>query len=267
MKKVLIGLVILAVLGGGGFFIYKKVVSKPKVEVKKTLKTKKPAINLLELEKRPYVTLVPRVDGHEVTMTIDKIKLDETEVEYELEYQAGNMLQGAGGRIDFDLEEPPVSKNLLFGSCSKGKCKYDDDVFSGSLTLYFDGQEVYGLKSEFTLGKMADEAGVFSSNDVKVSLDVGQNGLDGNTFVIVASTMGLPAEVEGKVLAGPIGFFTAKKETVKEATLTFKGIKEDGDLKVLGWDGSNWQEYEAVVEGETVSAEVDQLATFILVKL
>ncbi len=273
MKKILLIVVIFIILGVGGFFVYKKVISRPKDEARKTITSKKPEVNLLEREKRPYVTLIPRADGREVSMTINDLKNQEELVEYELEYQAGSMLQGAGGRIDFSEEPAPVTKKLLFGSCSKGKCKYDEDVSGGSLTLYFTGQEEYGLKTEFTLNKMEDKKGVFTSRDVKTSLDVGEKGLDNDVFVIVASTMGLPAspaggpsEVGGEVVAGPIGFFTAEKQTIKKATLTFKGIKAEGNLKVLGWDGSNWQEYETKLEDNTATAQVDQLATFVLVK-
>lgn len=263
MKKIILILIILAVLGGG-FFAYKAISSKKQAS-KKVVQKKKPEVNLIEMEKRPYITLVPREDGHEVSMTIADLKLKETDLEYEMEYQAGNMLQGAGGRIDFTEEKPPVSKNLLFGSCSKGKCKYDEDVSSGSLTLYFSGKEDYGLKGDFTIAKMEEAEGVFNSRDVKVSLNVGEKGLDDEVFVVVLYTMGLPAEVDGEVIAGPYGFFTSQEQSLKEAELTFKS-SEQGDLKILGWDGSQWQEYETKVADGQAVAEVDQLTTFILVK-
>ena len=265
MKKTLLILIILAILGGGGFLAYKKISAKKQESKSKVVQKRKPEVNLIELAKRPYVTLTPRADGHEVSMTIDGLKLKETNLEYEMEYQAGNMLQGAGGRIDFNEEKPPVSKNLLFGSCSKGKCKYDDDVFSGSLTLYFSGKEDYGLKGDFTISQMKAAEGIFSSRDVKASLDVGEKGLDDDVFVVVLYTMGLPGDVKGEVLAGPYGFFTAQKQIIKKAKLTFK-TSQEGDLKILGWDGSDWQEYETVSADGVISASVDQLGTFVLIK-
>jgi hypothetical protein len=267
MKKIIPLLIIFALLAGGGFFAYKKLGARKEKEKPKTVTSKKRnPVNILELEKRPYITLTPRSDGHELSVTIDNLKHDEERVEYELEYQAGTMLQGAGGRIDFTEEPAPVTKNLLFGSCSKGKCKYDEDVNSGSLTLYFEGKEDYSLKGEFTLGKMAEKEGVFNSQDVKVSLDVGEKGLDDDTFMVVASTMGLPGKVKGKILAGPIGFFTAGSPDVEEATLTFKRIKEDLEgAQILGWDGLDWQEYEITIEDESASTTVNQLGTYILV--
>jgi hypothetical protein len=265
MKKIVLIVIILTILSFGGFLAYKKMASKKQESQSKVVQKKKPEVNLIELAKRPYVTLTPRADGHEVSMTIDGLKLKETNLEYEMEYQAGSMLQGAGGRIDFKEEKPPVSKNLLFGSCSKGKCKYDDDVSSGSLTLYFSGSEDYGLKGDFTIAKMEEAEGVFNSRDVKVSLNVGKEGLDDDVFVVVLYTMGLPGVVKGEVLAGPYGFFTAQKQSIKKAELTFK-TSQEGDLKILGWNGNDWQEYETVSADGLISASVDKLTTFVLVK-
>jgi hypothetical protein len=265
MKKFIVILIILTLVGAG-YFGYKKFFAKKEEKSKVVTSKKRNPVNILDLEKRPYVTLIPREDGHEVAMSIANLHYGEDRVEYELEYQAGTLLQGAGGRIDFNEEAPPVTKNLLFGSCSKGKCKYDEDVSGGSLTLHFEGKEDYSLKGEFTLGKMADKEGVFQSRDVKVSLDVGEEGLDDDVFVMVASTMGLPGEVEGEVIAGPVGFFTADRVSIEEATLTFKGIDKEGDLKVLGWDDADWQKYEVELEDNTATSEIDQLTTFVLVK-
>jgi len=266
VKKIVIFIIILVFLGGG-FLAYKKFVKKPSTEEKKAVVSKKkPQVNLIDLEKRPYVTLVPREDGREVSMTITKTHFGEDKVEYELEYQAGTMIQGAFGRIDFSEEPLPVTKKLLFGSCSKGKCKYDEDVSGGSLTLYFKGSEDYAVKGEFTIGQTGEKEGVFSSRDAKISLDVGEKGLSAGTFVIVSSTIGLPEEVEGKVLAGPVGFFTANSVKINQATLSFKGINEDLDkVKVLGWVNSQWQVYEAVKEEDGISSQVDSLGTFVLV--
>lgn len=266
MKKVILVVLIIIFLGAGGFFVYRKISKKEEArEAPKVVSRKRPEVNLLDLEKRPYVTIVPRADGRELFVTIDQLKMDEKRVEYELEYQAGTLLQGAGGRIDFSEEPAPVTKKILLGSCSKGKCKYDEDVSGGSLSLYFEGKEDYGLKGEWSLGLMSEREGVFTSRDVKISLDVGENGLASSAFVIVFNTLGLPEEVGDEVLAGPVGFFTSGAE-IKKGTLAFRGVKEEEGLKVLGWDGSDWQEYEVKREGDDLAAEVDQLGTFVLAK-
>jgi len=263
MKKILI-VIFLFLLAGGGYFGYQKF--KPtqvEEEEKKVINRKETLVNQLDLEKRPYVVLRPREDGRELSLTISNLKMGEKRVEYELEYQAGTMIQGAFGRIDFEEEPAPVTKKLLLGSCSKGKCTYDKDVSGGSLTLYFEGREDYSLKGDFTLNQMEEKEGIFSSRDLKASLGVGTGQLGTNDFVVVFSTMGLPDKVDGQVLAGPVGFFGANK-SVSEGILTFKTDETEG-VKVLGWDGEEWKSYPVEAEDGSVFAEIDRLGSYVLV--
>lgn len=268
MKKIAIAVIIFILLGLAGFLIYKKAASQKKIkeEEKKVVSRKKPALNIIDLEKRPYITLVPREDGREVFMTIGKTYLNEDEVDYQFEYQAGTMLQGASGKVNFKEEPTPITKKILFGSCSKGTCSYDEDVSGGSLTLYCRGKEDYGVKGDFSLAQMKEKKGIFFSRDGKISLNVGGKGLADDVFVICADTIGLPKTVSNKVIAGPIGFFTAAKQTIKQAELTFANVEESGDLKVLTWDGAEWKEFKAIKKNDLLIAEVNQLGTFALVK-
>ncbi|MBU0618865.1 hypothetical protein KKD62_01365 [Patescibacteria group bacterium] len=225
-------------------------------------------INQLPIKDRPYVTLIPRVDGKEVVLTINGSAGADL-VEYELEYQAGNMIQGAFGRIDFSQDEPPVSKELLFGSCSKGKCKYDEDVSGGSLTLRFEGEQRFVLKGDFTLQLMAETEGIFTSRDGRLSLDLGSKDLASSTYVIVANTLGLPGTIEGEVVAGPYGFFTAAKSgKLAGAVLSWQTSDDPAGLKIYGYVNGDWQEFSQnrSVEDKTISVSVDQLTTFVLVK-
>ena len=266
---IIIILILLGFIGGG--FAYLKFGKKPagKPEQGERVVTQVEKINDLELEKRPYVSLVPREDGKELFLTISNLKLREAKVEYELEYQAGTMIQGVFGRIDFGEETPPVTKKLLLGSCSKGKCKYDEDVTGGTLTLRFSGGERdYVLREDFTLNLMSEKEGLFTSRNTKVSLDVGSQGLSASTYVVVMLTFGLPKEVKGELIAGPIGFFTTQQIPLrKEVTLTFKEVEEAEGVKAYGLVKDEWQEFEEVeVEDNSISVSVDQLTTFVLIK-
>jgi len=267
MKKVFLIGIILVGLSAGGFFIWKNKNSAPQEEkTKKVVSSVKPEVNLLETGKRPFVTLIPREDGHEVSLNISDLKGGEKTVEYELEYQAGTLLQGAGGRIDFEEEKPPVAKKLLFGSCSKGKCKYDEDVHSGSLTLYFDNGEKYGLKTGFTLGTVEQEEGVFKTQDLKTSLEIKESSLSEDSFIVAMSTMGLPDEVKKEIVSGPVGFFASAEAKIEEALLTFSRVDSEADLKILRWDGEQWQEYETEKKEDSVIASVNSLGVFLLVE-
>jgi len=265
MKKtqlyLVIGLVLVAVIAGF-FFLKNKKTAAP--EASTTPQRKVEQINQLPIKDRPFVTLTPRADGKEVTLSLDNVK-DASKVEYEMEYTAGAMLQGVFGTIDFSQEVPPVEKQLLFGSCSKGKCKYDDNVTGGSLTLRFEGDDPYVLKSDFNLQLMSEREGVFTSKDAKASLDVGTS-LSDSTYMIIHNTMGLPASLEGEVVAGPYAFLTAANSKLTKATLTIKSKDDLIGTKLMFYTGTAWTELTStVVEGE-ISAPVTSLGTFVLVK-
>lgn len=255
---------ITAILGLVVFFVYNN--KNKKTDTPTTPTRRVEQINKLAVKDRPYVTLTPRTDGREITLTIDNLT-NVTNAEYELEYQAGSMLQGVFGTIDFSTEEQPVSKKLLFGSCSKGKCKYDDNVTGGSLTMRFEGkEEPYVLKSDFNLQQMADREGVFTSKDIKATLDVGKVGLASSTYVVIASTMGLPAELEGEVIAGPYAFLAASSPRLTQAELTIKSKDDLTTAKLFHWTGQAWTELKSELGTNKITAPVSGLGTFVLVK-
>ncbi len=71
-------------------------------------------VNQIPVTERPFAQILPRSDGREVTIIVDQYQTS-SEVEYELEYQAGTLLQGAFGTIDFTTENPPVKRNIFLG--------------------------------------------------------------------------------------------------------------------------------------------------------
>lgn len=234
-----------------------------------TKTTKVEQINQLPLEKRPYVTMFTRADGKEINLTIDKVQ-DATTIEYELEYydEDRTFIEGALGTVDFSKESQPVTKQLLLGTCSKNVCRYHEGVSGGSVTLRFGGGSApYVLKTDFNLQLMGNKEGVFGSKDAKVTLEVGRAGLPLTTYVMIASTMGLPDAVPAgaTVLSGPYAFLSATSPTLKQATITFKGVT-DATAKILFWDGKAWKELKTTVADNAASAPATSLGTFVLVK-
>ena len=258
---IIIPLVILLIVGG---FVFLR---KPKQEEKR-LETPKgiKEINVLAVKKRPYMTLRPSADGHFLYVEVVDSK-DFKTADYEFEYQAGTSIKGGIGSFDFS-EEPPYEDEKLLGTKSKADYYFDENVFAGSFTFIFMNGERSALKTDFTLQKAGDEQGKFSSRDLKVILDVGKTGLADNTYVVTIQTMGLPAKVEGEVLAGPYGFFSSGKSLVKSAALTFKSKEELEGAKILAWTNGEWIEMEEDLEiGEgKISATVSLLTTFVVVK-
>lgn len=260
LKFIIPGLILIVVLA---WLFWPSKKNKP---TSQTQTQKMEEINKVDIANRPFVTLTPREDGKEVTLGIDRVK-NATKVEYELEYQAAALIQGAFGTIDFTQEPAPVAKKILFGSCSKGTCKYDEGVTGGSLTLRFDGgSQAFALKSDFNLQQMFDRQGVFTSNDSKATLDVGKSGLPNDTFVIISGTMGLPTDVSGEVLAGPYSFLAAADHSLKNATITFQSKDDLTGAKLEYWNGKSLVDLKATLGDGKLTAPVTGLGTFLVVK-
>lgn len=272
MKKIIPVLLIILILSSvllGWKFLLKK---KPAGEVEEELKPRIEAINQLPLQQRPYITIEPKSEtkpqdyGHWITVTIANAS-NYKKVEYEVEYQAGNLIQGFMHRIDFAKESFPVSKEGFFGSESKGKYKYDEDVRSGHILFKFfkDNLNYDALKTYFNIQNMAEQKGLFTSNDGKASLEVGNKDLNGGDYIVVASTLGLPSQTEGRIVSEPYGFYGNRSVALNNATLTIKSKENLTGAKILGWDGKKWQEYQVKQQEDSFSVKVNYLGTFVLV--
>jgi hypothetical protein len=184
-----------------------------------------------------------------------------------MEYQAAELIQGVFGTIDLNAERLPVTKDLLFGSCSKDKCRYDEGVTGGSLTMRFDGGSApYALKSDFNLQQMFDRQGKFTSKDSKATLDAGTKGLTDKTFVIVSGTMGVPTDIDEEIVAGPYSFLAATGQVLREATITIQSKDDLTGAKLMFWDGKKLTELKATDGDGKISAPVTSLGTYLLVK-
>lgn len=267
VKTILVLAVVILVAGGTAALLLRSPGKKQETE-KETAPRVEP-VNQLPIKERPFTSIIPRADGREVMIVVDHLN-SASEVEYELEYQAGKLLQGAFGKIDFSKEEAPVQRNILLGSCSAGgKCSYHEDVNGGTLLLrYLDG-EVVALKGEWNFQLMSQQQGRFTSRDAKFTFDVGKNGLSARTFVIVAQTMGLPGPVDGEIIGGPYIVTLPKGiyPRTKEISLTMHTNTTDPNLKLLGWTEAGWIEYEVKQSGKTLEASVDQPTTFVAITI
>lgn len=120
---------------------------------------------LIELtpEEQPYIKLIPRADGHELKLVVQKINSNVSEIEYELIYTAQDngmeIEKGVSGNIA--VTNGSVQRDLLLGtsSCTNGcKYKYDTGVSSGSLslTLITSSGQVSTYETPFSLKSAAD---------------------------------------------------------------------------------------------------------------
>jgi len=256
-KKLTIILIIVAVLlVVGGIFLIKaknknQNLSENQQEQKKTLET--------PLEDRPYVVLIPRADGKEFTLEISRIKNAKT-IEYELVYESQGLSRGVIGSVELSSGETEVSRKLLLGTCSRDVCKYDEGVEQGNLTLRFRGTE--GTRKFETTFHLQQGGKELTSMDNNFKL-VGK--FAAGTFYITMPTIGLPEKVEGKVVGGPYGIFTAGSSLAKNSTLTMALSEVSTSAKLFLFDGTSYTEQTgAKVEGQNLTATINSLGTFFI---
>jgi len=110
---------------------------------------------------KPQVSLIPRSDGHELTLKITGIKPVFAKIEYELVYTASDrgleIEKGVSGIAESkDIVAEKFERKILLGteSCTNGcKYKYDIGVNGGTLnlTLITPDNQVASMTLPFTL--------------------------------------------------------------------------------------------------------------------
>lgn len=256
MKKnlTIILIVIAILLVVGGIFLIR---GKKKTETaSEKQKTQQETVLETPLEERPFVSLTPRTDGKEFTLDISRIKEAKT-IEYELVYESQGLSRGVIGSVELN-GETEVSRKLLLGSCSKDVCKYDEGVEQGTLTLRFRGSGgTRKFESDFHLQQGGKELNSIDGN-FKLA-----GKFSAGTFYLTMSTIGLPEKVEGKVVSGPYGIFTAGSSSVKGSTLTMSLSESPATAKLFLFDGkSSTEQTGAKIEGQNITATVSSLGTF-----
>lgn len=262
-KNVLIiaGIVLLVIVAG--VFALSRGEKTQTVEEDKALKKRKISepVNIIDLLERPYIVIKPNSDGRNLTIEVDSFKKEATEMEYELEYKSGSLQQGVFGSLS--LTSLPASTKQLMGSCSAGgACTYHEDVTGGTLVTRFIGEENYALKTEWRYIENKDKSTQIGSTDAKFQMS--SSDLSKVTIAIVGDSSGLPGEINETIVSTP--YFLATIPSVSgKAELTMRA-NEEGNLKIMGWDGSKWIEFEGTVDGKTITATVDLLQAYVVVK-
>ncbi len=192
----------------------------------------------IPLNERPITTLTPTADGHWLILSITKLnpvieKYDSTSLDYELLYKLPDgRTQGVPGTISLskDIE---VEKELLLGSESSGKFRYDDGVERGSLTIKLrndKGKLVSKLSTDFHLQTEVEE---LTSADGAFLYKLEDKLED---FFVTMKTFGIP-ENYPETSQEPYGLLSSSKEEVP-------GEIELSGAKTYRWNGNEWEEIE-----------------------
>lgn len=259
---IIIGIIVAVLLVSGGVFAYLKMSGDKMVEQVQDDKKKKVSqpVNMIPVEERPYLRIVP-IDGRNLDLVAEVIKKPADLLEYELEYQAGSLLQGAFGELE--LDSLPATTRILLGSCSAGgACTYHENVKGGTLVTRYAGANEYALKQEWRyIENVGKDTGV-SSKDAKFQLDA--KSLAQQRVIIVFNSPGYPEGLTGTPVSDPYSL-EVMGTLSGEGELTIRA-NEEGNLMIMGWDGSKWHEFETTVDGKEAKATVDLMKLYLIVK-
>ena len=228
MKKFLpiilfvIGLVVLVL-------VYFFVIKSPK---KTNVVEDDTALIEVSLNDRPIVSLTPTTDGHWLNLKIEKIKIPGAfSMDYELLYDLPDgRTQGVPGSITLN-GQTLIERELLLGSESSGKFRYDEGVKIGTMTIRFrndKGKLIARFTTKFAL---------FSGVKVLESVDQAFIATLSKTtkgYFVVMETFGIPKEVPSDVKSGPYGLFYSEKTTLS-------GEGKMGSYTTYIYKDSNWQ--------------------------
>jgi len=223
-------------------------------------------VNTVPADKRPYSVLSFSDSGRfpvgrELKLEIADGK-NASSIEYELEYQAGTLVQAGVGSINPKGEKLPLTRNILLGSCSAGgACSYSEDVKGGTLLLRFKGSEVGNLKGEWNFYQPGND-GKLASRDAKFQLDAPKLK---NSYVLIAQTLGLPPKTSGEVIAGPYHLETSVGKT-GDMQLIMRLNEESSSAVLWLWDGKELRQIQSEVSGKTLTAKVIASGTYLVIK-
>lgn len=190
----------------------------------------------LSLNERPVASLTPSADGHWLKLTITKILSSAASMDYELLYQLPDgRTQGVPGTIKLTGQDK-IERDLLMGSESSGKFRYDEGVKEGTLTVRFRndaGKLITKLSTKFALLSKTKE---LKSIDEKFNYKL--NTVNNKDYFVVMETFGVPKEVPAEVTTSPFGVFTSSKTAIP-GTVTLEGTN------IYSYSGSSWTKLES----------------------
>jgi len=161
MKKIIIILILVAIVIPLLIFLFTRPKKTTTIVPKKTSQTAKQIE--LTADEKPYISLIPRADGHELKFKVTDIPFKFSNAEYELIYTAEDqgleIEKGVSGTVK--LTDSTFEKDLLLGtsSCTNGcKYKYDEGITGGilTLTLTTDDKQYFSFETPFIIRTSAE---------------------------------------------------------------------------------------------------------------
>lgn len=254
--------ILVVVLVGGGFMGY-KLLKKPAAVAPQTPQKKKitEPVNVIPVSERPVIHVTPGADGRRITIVVDAVKKDATVMDFELEYNTENLIQGGAGQLD--VTKLPAQKEFLLGSCSAGgACTYHKNVTGGSLLARFQGAENYAVKSDWRYTENKTKETTFSSKDAKFTITGDE--LKQVNYAVVYNSPGFYKGLSGTP-ASDIYAVSLSSSTSKPVQVSLRA-SEEGTLKLYGWNGTAWQDLKAEADGKVLKATAPLMQLYVVTK-
>lgn len=189
--------------------------------------------NLIEVpfDQRPIASLTPTDDGHWLKLNIDRIVIDAASLDYELVYNVPDGVpQGVPGTVDLEGKDS-FEIDLLLGSESSGKFRYDEGVEEGTLTLRFRDEKGRLLARFSTPFHLQTQTSKLTSLDGDFSYVLESASDD---YFVTMQVFGLPDDFPGSLTGEPYGIFSSSEASMP-------GAVEMDSANIYHWDGNSWQ--------------------------
>jgi hypothetical protein len=123
--------------------------------------------------------------------------------------------------------------------------------------------ESYALKQEWKYIDNKAKETSFSSKDAKFQIE--SKDLATQSIMIIYNSPGYPKNLPGTAISDPYSL-TGVSPLKGTANLTMRAMEEDPKAVIMGWDGTAWKEFASKVDGKTVTATVDLMPLYVVVK-
>lgn len=280
-KVTAILLVVLILVGVGGFMAFQKFTAGPSGPIEE--------VDLPFDAEGPYALLFPRRDGNALVLNLKRTSSYDS-ISYELAYtstpdemavsgskitdegdgeSSGSIDRGVRGEIDTKEKKGEYEQEILFGTCSKNVCKYDKGVENGTLTLHIKkGRKAYRMITQWHLQKPDVALGTLASGDGHLiyQVDANREVLANVGFTIINDLTGVPKLPSGKEVLGKVYSLNvpiAKNLMAGSVSLELAENPPD-EAKLFRFNGSQWQELDTTVDGSKLSAKADGAGIFVV---
>lgn len=147
-----IGIIVIVILIGVYLVFSKKTPVSPAEQAQQQQQEEEQTVVLTIAPDDLGLSFIARTDGKAVKFSI-KNPAGIQSIDYEISYLAkGDIPRGAIGHVDIKPSDSTISTNYIdLGTCSSGKCKYDEGVTSVKLVLKIVKDDGKNYSTEQTL--------------------------------------------------------------------------------------------------------------------